>query len=148
MSILAKIHWPLTLNFDLSPSLCYGSIWPFMPILSTEFHNHWPFSGKVKARKCHFWPKFIDLWPWTLTYHRHYVMGVFDYSWQSFPPKFITSEHSKPKLWPENVIFCQISVTFDLGQICPKTNQRIYTSCSVLGPSLTKIHSAVFLKTR
>ena len=110
----AKVLWPLTLNLDLSTSLCYGSICPFMAIHPTKFQNHWTFLAKVMAKKCNFWPKFSDLWPWTLTYHHHYVMGVFVYPWQSFPPNFITTEHSSPKLWPENVIFCPISVTFDL----------------------------------
>ena len=38
------------------------------------------------------------------------------------------------------------NVTFDLGQIYPTSNQRIYTSCSIPGPGMNKIHPRVFLK--
>ena len=43
----------------------------------------------------------------------------------------------------ENFIFSWSSVTFDLWQICQKFDQRIYTSCSIPGPGINKIHAQV-----
>ena len=50
----------------------------------------------------------------TLTFHSYSLTKFNDFSLLSFLSNYITIGHSRQKLWPKNLIFGQILVTFDL----------------------------------
>ena len=138
---------------DLWPILSSKNMCLSILILPTKLHNHWAFHAEVMAQNSYLWQKFKYLWPLTLS---------------KFSQKLISSSTchvvSLGQVWLKSVqefswnhvnklkshIFGPCSMTFDLWpwEILPKTNQRIYMSCTISGPSLIKISQGVLLESR
>ena len=80
---LAKVQWPLTLNFDLSPLLLCRNMCLFISILPTKLHYHcccfpsWRYGWKLEYLATIWCP---------LTFHLNCSIRIFVYSCQSFSP--------------------------------------------------------------
>ena len=84
----------------------------------------------------------VDLWLFTLIFFpscfmRVFVIHVNPFHQISLPLNIPNRSYGWNIEFAANV---QWHLTFDLGQICPKSNQLTYTSCSILGPGMSKNH--------
>ena len=144
MTNLAKFHWPLTLQFDLLPLMCFEIIVLFIPDLFTKFNRYWPCLAKVMGENENF--RFFSLWPLTsnLTFDRYCHTIIYLFSFWRFLPSFIDNWHFRQKLWMKGYYFEHLSIdlwpytlTFDPHN---ESDLFVFTCLTFLSNFITIVH--------